>query len=289
MNSGRHKAGATGASPAANAARHAMQIAAAVDLAWHRGRGLGRPEIALGTVATLALASLTAHPEGDLEARLRQLAPDEFCTVARHVWAVMLRLRIDMVHLVCPLITWLFDAPDPQLLVHAKSAADAALEAGLVRLIGSDRRFDADLFGPLLGMLKARSATRVNAQIYTPGDLALAMVAVTVGEPEAGQAICDDAVGTGGLFRAAAQVIRARGGDPAAMEWFGADIDELAIAATVVNSLIWGLGSRVVLHVGDVLACPDWPERALRQRAEILRTADQLRDAKAVLDFLASL
>lgn len=236
----------------------------------------------MGTVATLALARLGAETDGDLEANVWPLAPDEFCTLARRVWVSTLGVRIDLVHLVHPLVSWLFEAVEPQLQARAKRAADAGLEAGLAGLIGSDRRHDADVLGSLLGLLKSRTAKHVNAQIYTPGDLACALAAMTIDEPEPGQSICDDAVGTGGLLRAAAQVVRARGVDPATMRWFGADIDELAIAATAVNSLIWGLGPRTVLFVGDVLAHPDWPEQALHHRAEVLRTADRIRAMMAV-------
>jgi hypothetical protein len=277
MGNARHGTSRTRRADPVNAERHAHKIAAAVDVAWHRGLSrAGRPEVPLGVVATMAIAGLIARPRSGLDGRLRSLSPEEFLSTARHVWSVTLKLRPDLVHLVCPLMGWLFECQDHGTVVRAKDVADAALDAGQLRLTATERRFDADLLGPVLGSLKARTATTANAQIYTPGDVAVALAALAVDEPEPGHSFCDDAVGTGGLLRVAAQVVRAGGADPAAMIWYGADLDELAVAACAVNSLIWGLGPRIVLYVGDTLANADWPDRALQRRASALRTFSDL-------------
>jgi hypothetical protein len=55
------------------------------------------------------------------------------------------------------------------------------------------------------------------------------------------------------------RIVSGRGLDPAGMVWLGADVDELAVAATAVNSMIWRLGPRIVLYAGDILTQPNWP------------------------------
>ncbi|HWD81434.1 MAG TPA: N-6 DNA methylase, partial [Kribbella sp.] len=190
---------------------------------------------------------------------------------------------------VYPLLDWLFADIGARGRERVKRTADAALNAGQLELTTTERRFDCDLLGPVLGALRSRTAAKVNAQMYTPGDIASALTAVTLGDLKPGQTFCDDTVGTGGLFRVAAQVIRSRGVDPADMLWFGADVDELAVAATAVNGLIWGLGPRVVLHVGEVLADPDWADRAYRRRALFLNQIESLNAGLAALEFLKRL
>ncbi|GGM80934.1 hypothetical protein GCM10012275_59470 [Longimycelium tulufanense] len=101
--------------------------------------------------------------------------------------------------------------------------------------------------------------------------------------PHEGDTVQDPAVGTGGLFRAAAQAMREQGRDPATVSWYGADIDDLAIAACAINSVLWGLGPRVVLCVANTLAEGDWASRAEAQRTEILQLAETIRRDKLMI------
>ncbi|MGW3993232.1 N-6 DNA methylase [Amycolatopsis sp. NPDC004772] len=197
--------------------------------------------------------------------------------------------RPDLAESVYLLLGWLFADNDQALRQRIKATADAALRAGQLDLTATERRFDCDVLGPLLGALRSRTAAKVNAQMYTPGDIACALTAVALDDLEPGRSFCDDAVGTGGLLRAAAAVVRSRGLDPADMVWFGADVDDLAIAAAAVNSMIWGLGPRVFLYVGDVLAHPHWADEARLRRARFLEELDSLNNGVKLLDFIKKL
>jgi len=278
MSRGKHQEGKTGAGEPINAEVHALKIAVDVARAWHRDGGPDRPEVPLGVVATVAVAGLGSSFEVDR-------SQVEFVRFARRVWAQIFSHRPDLVRPIAPMMGWLVDGGDG-LGDRITSVADAAVGAGLLRLVATERRFDADLLGPVLGALRSPSSTRINAQMYTPGDIACALTAVVLDDIRPDQTFCDDTVGTGGLFRAAAQVIRGRGLDPADMTWCGADIDTLAIAATAVNSLIWQLGSRIVLYVGDPIANADWPAEAAQQRAVLIDLAGKLQAAATALDFV---
>ncbi|WP_338596928.1 hypothetical protein [Saccharopolyspora sp. SCSIO 74807] len=48
-------------------------------------------------------------------------------------------------HLVYPLMQWVFEDPQPALQQAAKRTGDAALHEGQLELTGTDRRFDTDL------------------------------------------------------------------------------------------------------------------------------------------------
>jgi hypothetical protein len=284
MNNAKHRCGGEPSRPI-NAEAHALTVAVEVASAWHKGGGPDRPEVPLGVVATIAIAGLLVDgADGMLSA-----SPAGFIDIARQVWGVAVTRRPDLALWACPLLGWLFAETDEPLRQRIKHTADAALRAGQLDLTATERRFDCDLLGPVLGALRSRTATKVNAQMYTPGDIATALTAVALGDLKAGQSFSDETVGTGGLFRAAASVIRDRGFDPADMLWFGADVDELAIAATAINGFLWGLGPRVLLYVGDVLAHPHWADEACRSRAQFLRDVGSLNDQIKLLDFLKKL
>jgi hypothetical protein len=95
-------------------------------------------------------------------------------------------------------------------------------------------------------------------------------------------------MGTGGMFRAAAEVMREQGRDPRTIRWIGCDVDSLAVACATVNSMIWNLGTDIVFHAGDTLE-PGWRELALARREELSRLAVDLRRDQAMIAFLRSL
>lgn len=289
MNDPKHRTSKPGSSSPIDAECHALKIAVDVAEAWHQGSGPARPEVPLGVVATIAVAGMNAQRGPELAQVLRKQSPEEFITIARYTWAVTLHLRPDLTAWVYPLLDWLFENTDQQLRARIKRTADAALDARQLELTATDRRYAADLLGPVLGALRAPANAKVNAQMYTPGDVARALTALTLDDIKPGQSFCDDTVGTGGLFRVAAATIRSRGLTPADMVWVGADIDELAVAATAVNSVIWQLGPRIALYVGDILTQPDWAAEAQRRRARFLEQVDGLFAAADVLDFLERL
>lgn len=278
-----HRACPAGPGDPINAECHALKIAVEVAQAWHRGGGPDRPEAPLGVVATLALTGLAARRKADFAEWVRGRSPAEFLGLARWAWRAVLVQRPDVLRIAAPIVGWLHGEGE-QLAERIKRTADAAVAAGQIELTSGDRRFDADLLGPVLGALRSPAATKVDAQMYTPGDVALALNSVMLGDVKPGQVFVDDTVGTGGLFRAAAQVIRNRGLDPTALTWYGADVDELAVASAAVNSVIWQLGPNVVLYVGDPLAEPDWSAAAAQQKVQFEREVHALGGVLAALD-----
>jgi hypothetical protein len=68
------------------------------------------------------------------------------------------------------------------------------------------------------------------------------------------------------------------------LTWYGADVDELAVASAAVNSVIWQLGPNVVLYVGDPLAEPDWSAAAAQQKVQFEREVHALGGVLAALD-----
>lgn len=263
--------------------QHAMEIAQAVATAWNASNHSGRRDVALSVVAALSLTEQRDPNGPDLTQQLRSQSPEEFAGTLRQIYTALVNARPDLTHLVYPLMEWLFNEPDPALQRAAKHTADAALRAGQLDLTGTDRRYDTDLLGVVLALLKSENATGANAQIYTPAPIADAMSSMLmagINPPHEGQRVMDPAVGTGGLFRAAAQAMRSNGHDPATVSWYGADIDDLAIAACAVNSLLWGLGPRILLCVTNTLTEPDWATRAEAQREELIKLAEHIRRDK---------
>ncbi|MGW0891512.1 N-6 DNA methylase [Saccharopolyspora sp. NPDC002578] len=268
-------------------AQHAVAIAHAVDKAWNTSNHTGRREVALSIVAALSLVGQRDPGGDDLASQFRSQGPAEFTATMRDLYTVFINVRPDLVHLVYPLMAWMFDEPAASLQRAAKHVADAALSEGQLELSGTNRRYDTDLLGVVLTALKSDSARGANAQIYTPAPVAdvMSRMLMTGSRPiEEGTRFLDPAVGTGGLFRAAAESMRERGQDPAAVNWYGADIDELAIAACAVNSHLWGLGPRVLLCVTDPLAEADWERRAEAQRTEVLSLTDAVRRDKLMIN-----
>ncbi|MFC5091468.1 hypothetical protein [Amycolatopsis plumensis] len=58
------------------------------------------------------------------------------------------------------MIAWIFDDPDRDVRGHALAVAQAALRAGQPHLAGTERRFDVDLLGTVLTVLRPKSALR---------------------------------------------------------------------------------------------------------------------------------
>jgi hypothetical protein len=184
------------------------------------------------------------------------------------------------------MLAWLYPDPNPhtgspdaqgaplgELVSHAQTVAIAALEAGQLALSGTGRRLETDLLGITLTGLRPRSALRTRGQFFTPAAAADVM-AVMLGVSEHAS-VSDPAMGTGGMFRAAAAAMRARGMDPATVAWIGTDIDPIAVAAAAVNSAIWGLGTIVLVWAANALSADprDSYESALARRNELLDLA----------------
>ncbi len=264
-----------------NPDRHAVVIAQAVDVAWNKSNHSGRRDVALSVVSSLALLNQRNPNSSDLTEQLCAQSAEEFTRTLREIYTAVINSRPDLTHLIFPLMQWIFDDPEPALQHAAKQVADAALHARQLDLTGTERRYDTDLLGVVLTLLKPDSAGKANAQIYTPMPLADTMARMT--PPEEHSSVCDPAVGTGGLLRAAAQAMRELDRNPTTVTWYGADVDDLAIAACAVNSLIWGLGPYIFLCVANTLSEGDWARRAEAQRAETLQVSEYIRRHKLMI------
>jgi hypothetical protein len=83
-------------------------------------------------------------------------------------------------------------------------------------------------------------------------------------------------------------MMRTQGHDPATVTWVGNDTDEIAVGCAAVNALVWGLGGRVVLWVGDSLT-EDGYTAALHRRAEMIELAGVTRQVKTLQAALQTL
>ena len=249
---------------------HARKIAETVQVTWHRAYGSERVEVPISVIATVAALPQKDSCGNNAADSMGTWDADGFLQYARHTWSSVIKQRPDTTHLLWPVIAWIFDDGETSVRPHAHAVAQAALRAGQTDLTGTDRRFGTDLLGNALTMLRPKSALQARGQFYTPADVAGVLARMT-GVEEHGRVI-DPVMGTGGMFRAAAESMRADGRDPRTMTWIGCDIDEIAVACATVNSMIWGLGHDIVFHAGNALA-EGWEAAARAQRDELRRLA----------------
>lgn len=269
-----------------DASQHATRIAEAVSSTWHQANHSGRRDVALSVVAGLSLLGQRDPHGPNLADELMAQDAAEFVEVLKEIYTALINQRPDLMHAVFPMMRWLFDVPAPTLGQAAKRVADTALTTGQLDLTGTARRFHVDLLGLVLSQLKSQTATGANAQIYTPSGVADLMARLD--PPREADTVHEPAVGTGGLLRSCAVAMRELDRDPATVSWYGADIDELAIAACAINSLLWGLGPHVLLCVADTLTEGDWPARADAQRAELVNLSTTIRRDKMLIKAIRS-
>lgn len=270
--------------------QHAQRIAERLVDAWHGTRASDRLEVPLSAVAALCLISTpTLENKAGIATAVLDMPADHFADLVRGLWAYFVRLRPDLVNAAWPLTSvWLHpeDHLSDEAVRAAKTAVDAAVRADLFGLTGTHRREDTDLLGTVLTLLRPRSALQSRGQYYTPSHLAL-MIA-DLSDIEENASVCDPTVGTGGMFRAAAQSLRQRDRDPGTVLWVGGDIDSYAVACLAVNAVVWRLGNNVVLGTGDSLT-EDWVPRAFALRNEPVQLAASLRRDRAMIEAFQAL
>ncbi|OAA18447.1 N-6 DNA Methylase [Frankia sp. EI5c] len=274
----------------AGALAQAHRIAEAIDQAWHTAAVSDRIEIPLSVVAALAVRTPDdADERAWVATQLTDTDETGLLGFLRATWQLFAHVRPDLFPRVFLLAApWFTDpAPDRDLLRAVRRVVDAALRAGLHELLDA-ARYDVDLFGPLLTVLRTRGARAARGQYYTPPDVADLLARFDGGMPQAGEQVFEPTAGTGGLLRAAARAIREAGGDPRTIRWVAVDVDELALAALAVNVIIWDLGPHVLIGHGDVLA-DDWQDRALGERAETVAIAGRVQQATRALALLRRL
>lgn len=266
--------------------RTAHAIAEAVDQAWHRTHGSGHLAVPLSTVAALAFLAPSGGEREQAARTVTEWNTDELSRFVRTQWVRYLRTRPDLANPVAPFaLTWLGDTPmSEQAKKAAREVVRAAVRARLFEVTGpTETRRSVDLLGMVLTVLKSRTATTATGSFYTPSDVADLKMAISL--PTDVRSVHEPTVGTGGLWRAMAQLMRERGQYPAHVEWVGIDIDPLAIAGAAVNSTLWDLGPRVVLGVGDILNAESI-RIAYAQRTETVcmaRTAEPVRTGRRIL------
>jgi N-6 DNA methylase len=231
----------------------------------------------VSVVATLAATPQKDADGNDTTTVMTEWTPDDFFAFARKTWTSVIQLRPEVTPQLYPLISWIFEDATAELRSQAHAVSQAALTAGQVDLTGTDRRFDVDLLGTVLTVLRPASALKARGQFYTPTDVSSLMVRFLGVEEH--QAVEDPVMGTGGLFRGVAAAMRDAGQDPRTMRWMGCDIDELAVACATVNSMIWGLGTDIVFCTANSLN-GDWKTAALARRGELLRLAADIKRHK---------
>ncbi|TQN32655.1 N-6 DNA methylase [Haloactinospora alba] len=275
------------ARPSGNADHHATVIAEAVDDTWHRVHGHGELEVPVSVVAVLAILAPHHQHRDEAAQEVVALEPDQFAALMRTQWAIYLNARPDLLNRAWPLMKpWHGDHPVRACeLDAAKMVADTAVKQGQFHLTGdAELRREVDLLGKVVTLLRGRKAAESHGKFYTPASVTDTMARM-LGGPQEGQSVHEPAAGTGGMLRAAAQAMRAHGRDPATVTWIAADVDELAIACLAVNVVLWDLGPRVLLGVGNVLT-DEWKSRAQAERRETIELARQVRRDKNLVQAL---
>ncbi|MGW8437813.1 N-6 DNA methylase [Nocardiopsis sp. NPDC055879] len=257
--------------------QRAHTIADRVADAWHRRHGSGQGHIPLSVVAALALLEPPPNDRHRLADHVTTLPAPRVDALIRQIWIRVVNDRPDLTPALAPLLL-VWHGPVPlteQERRGSHEVARAAVGAGLYELTeDADQRHAVDLLGVVMAQLKGPKAQAARGAFYTPAGIAELLTQMT-GPTEPG-AVHDPTVGTGGLWRTVATAVRAQGQDPTRLTWVGSDLDPLAIACTAINSLLWGLGLRVLLTVGDVLT-DEVVRSAYAQRREVLSHARQIR------------
>lgn len=274
------------ATPPVNPGMHAHKIAESVASAWHHVYGAGRLDVPTSVAATLAALPQKDSRGSDVADSVLEWDADEFVAFARHTWASVIKMRPEVTHLVYPIISWIFDDTEAKMGSHAHAVAHAALRAGQPDLTGTDRRFDTDLLGTVLTVLRPPSALKARGQFYTPASVAALLARMS--NVEENRTVTDPMMGTGGMFRAVAEAMRAHGRDPRTIRWVGCDIDDIAVACATVNSMIWNLGPDIVFHAGNAFTS-GWETAALAQRQELRRLATDIERNRDMIALLRSM
>lgn len=237
---------------------HAFEIAEAVSYAWHHAHGGSSIEVPMGVVATLALWPLRG-PDAYLAADWwLGLDDTDLLTAFRECWARWWIMRPDLIDRATPLHKWVDDELDARRAGAVRAVVKAALTNGLLHLTSSDDadlRSTTDVMGAVLAVMRSQGAHDALAEIHTPPEVAYLMAKMLLDDMplKPGMTFDEPAGGTGGMYRAAAQVLRERAIDPHEFGWSLTDVDPLAAAGAAVNAILWDLGPHVLIACGDTL------------------------------------
>lgn len=261
---------------------HVLKLAERVDEKWHAWHGHGDLEVPVSVVAALSMVDPPVHERNAVAGELIGLTPEAFADTVRRLWRRFMQSRPDLVNRAWPLIEpWLGEREmTPETARDAHAVAIEVLRTDLFALT-DETRWEVDLLGTVLTLVRTKSALQSRGQYYTPPEVTTLMARL-LAPPSPGESVNDPACGSGGMFRAAAQAMRGAGHDPATASWEGNDLDHLAVACCAINAVLWELGTNVLLGVGDTLAA-DWRTRAIAERNEPIILMRQL---SAIRSFL---
>jgi N-6 DNA methylase len=236
------------------------------------GNDIGIP---LGAVAALTLLQPPDQDADGLGEQVVAVDDEEISQLLSRVWCFFTILRPELAMRCGPFGRWLDEEPrDQSKISGAADVVRSAVDAGLFEItLGGEA--EVDLLGHVHQELASKRSRQGQGQFYTPTEVAEAMARMSVTGVNPGQSICDPAAGTGGLLRAAAQAVRAQGGNPHEVWWFACDIDPVAVAALAVNFHAWSLGPRVVVACANALAEPDWEKRAREEQLGAIEANDR--------------
>ncbi|MEU6562525.1 N-6 DNA methylase [Nocardia nova] len=262
----------------------ARRLAEMVTQAWRSTyHDTSRLDIPLGVIATMALVRLS-DPRA-LRAVTAWTSPelddaDLIDTMKSH-WSLVWHRQPYLMEIARPLHDWLReDILDRDTVAAIRRVVNVALRYGISEFTGHPdpaSRAEADVLGAVLTELRAPADRRRHGEFHTPGPVSDMIAKIMLGElPPPGGKILEPAAGSGGMVRAAAQQIRALGGDPASYCWMLTDIDRFATGCCAVNTILWGLGPRVYIHCGDALTQADGGFAAAAQmRRDVIAHRDR--------------
>jgi len=263
------------------------KVAEAAEYAWNGVGGGSDVGVCVGVIAAIALLGKRDNEGPDPAERILGSSDEEIAQMLSEVWCMFTIARPELAFRCGPFGEWLNADPlDRSLLAGAGALARASVKAGLLELtLDLDALREVDLLGHLYTHMQSPSARQARGEFYTPPALAEVMARISFPGVAPGSSICDPTAGTGGLLRAAAQMLRAEGKDPHEFRWYGCDISAVAVAGLAVNAHIWGLGPQVVIGCANTLVEPAWEVRALREQRT---TIEAQRSRAAIASLLAA-
>ncbi|MFE4512577.1 hypothetical protein ACFRMQ_00045 [Kitasatospora sp. NPDC056783] len=262
-------------------AAHAVAEAAAS--AWHGAHGGNRIEVAIGVVASLAVCPFKGDSAPRYADWFMGLDDQALAEVYRKFWTRWWILRPDLVNRARPLHEWLQDDEQITRNAHAaRAVTHAVLKAGILDLVGSLDpywRTDTDLLGWVVTLMRSSGEQRALAEFPTPPDMAALLgrlMTLDIDSVSPGQWFADPTGGTGALVRLMAQRLRENGRSPSDYRWALTDIDHVSAAVAAANAILWELGPNVLVWTGDTLQEGDGPDRAAREKEQLIAHRDRL-------------
>lgn len=262
--------------------------------AWYGSCGSSRMDIPVGVVAALALwpvKSEGAVHAGTVSSYIAAQPPRVLVKGYAEVYAATWMLRPDLMDVAAPIFRWTEEDLGEQELRGVAAVTRAALRAGVLQYTG-DRdpyfRCDIDLMSWTITNLRHNSSRKGLGEYHTPPEITDLMARMLIDTTESphvvkggGESFNEPTAGTGGMFRSAVQGMRERGLNPHEHTWVMQELNPLAAAGAAVNTVVWDLGPRAVVVVGDTLAQGDLSREAFAHQRTMQAHRDTIRQATA--------